>query len=454
MKAFNSPLETIMKQEVDAVRRSPPQVIAYNYKVIVHTPQRDINALMIGGVHVLRDYYTRFGDVLSVQASFAVGDVIHDILVHHDDLEITLIRIPLLATATYQTAGGHPQKVVRYTAKLYDAKNLLAEGKSLIAASKTEANSNNIMAVDFQLISPALNKLRVATFNGTVRDSSGMDTVRAIIKLTDPDCKNITTEPGYDTTVKEHILIPPLTRVVDIPKRINQTVGGMYPTGFCYYRQDSGWYLFSPYNVNYYHTSPSTLTIINIAKNKLPEMEVTFRKTASQLIVLGTGDTSHIDFSETNIYNQGNGVRFIDSNSIIEGFGEVVNNKLVVDRTKNVTQMVDPTTKRNVNNAVQSPARITDKYNLEYSELLRRSGSLVQVEWEAAEVDTIYPGMPVRYMYMDGEVAKEIYGRVIGVESKSRQTNRDPKQRIFIDDAILTVFVSRSAKPNTNPINL
>lgn len=451
---FNSPLETIMKQEVDAVRRSPPQVIAYNYKVIVHTPTRDIPALLIGGVHVLRDYYTRFGDVLSIQSSFAVGDIVHDILPNHEDLEITLIRIPLLATANYQTASNQSQKVARYTAKLYDARNLLAEGKTLIAANKNEANSNNILSVDFQLISPALNKLRVATFNGTVRDSSGMDTVRAILQSSDPDCKNITTEPGFDTKKKDHILIPPLTRIVDIPKRINQTVGGMYSAGFCYYRQTNGWYLFAPYNVNYYHVAPLTLTIINIAKNKLPEMEVTFRKTASQLIVLGTGDTSHIDFSETNIYNQGNGVRFVDSNSIIEGFGEVVNNKLVVDRTKNVTQMVDPTMQRKVNNAVQSPARITDKYNLEYSELLRRAGSLVQVEWEAAEIDNIYPGMPVRYMYMDGEIAKEIYGRVLGVECKSRQTNRDPKQRIFIDDAIVTLFVSRSAKPNTAPIAL
>lgn len=92
-------------------------------KSLSHTSTRDIPALLIGGVHVLRDYYTRFGDVLSIQASFAVGDIVHDILPNHEDLEITLIRIPLLATASYQTASNQSQKVARYTAKLYDARN-------------------------------------------------------------------------------------------------------------------------------------------------------------------------------------------------------------------------------------------------------------------------------------------------------------------------------------------
>jgi hypothetical protein len=183
-------------------------------------------------------------------------------------------------------------------------------------------------------------------------------------------------------------------------------------------------------------------------KDKLPGIEVSFRKTGNQVIILATGDTAHIDNSEAQTANLGNGVRFVDSRTIMEGFGEVINNKFVVDRSKNVTQVSNPNQQRKVNVTNQSNVRITSSYNLEYSELMRKAGSIVQCAWESSDVNLLYPGMPVRYLYMDGEQAKEIYGRLIADETKTRQSNRHPTQRIFVNDSVLTLFVSKSGVPD------
>lgn len=453
-------LETIMREEITAITTSPAQVVSYNYRVEIHTPTLTIPALMVSSVNLLRDYYTRFGDVVSLQASFAMGDVLHRILPYHTQLEITLIKIPLQTNSKYEEITGAGNRVIRYTAKLYNAENVLLEGKQMEAASQSESNKNNLIALDFQLISRDLEELRVKTFGSIIRKSNGADAIRAVLMCHCLKTRGVDVEPGYSAQIKEHITVPHQSRVVDIPKLINKLVGGLYPTGFRYYMQGSMWYLYSPYNVKRYDTSPTTLTIINLPKDKLSQMEVTFRKVGGQVIILATGDTSHFDESETSIQNQGNGFKFVDSNKVFQDFGEIKDNKFIVNRTKNVTQVVNKNQERAVNIAPEISTRVTSGYNLEYSEVMRRAGSLVQVQWESSEIDHIHPGMPVRYMYMDSGLPKEIYGRVIATETKSRQTNRSPTQRIFTNDSILTVFVSNSGVPekdiaeDTTPIRV
>ena len=443
-------LQTIINQEINAIGQASPQVVSYNYKLTVHCPNgKEIPALVINSVNQLRDYYTRFGDVVSVQASFPVGEVTHNILPNHTDLEITLIKIPLRTASRYEEITSEGNTVTRYTAKLYDVKSAMLEGKQIEASSSKQSNINSMMALDFQLIPTGLEELRIKTFGSVIRESTPMDAIMCVLMANTPGVKGITVESGYTTEVKNHIVVPHLTRVVDAPKTINRLTGGIYPTGFKYYNQDDMWYIYSPYNITYYHLALKTLTVINLPKDKLAEMEVTFRETAGQLIVLGTGDTSHFDESETTMQNQGNGFKFIDASKVFEDFGEIKDNKFLVDRTKNVTQVVNPHQMRKVNVATEVPQRITSSYNLEYSEILKRSGSIVQVQWESSKSDLIHPGMPVRYMYMDSGLAKEIYGRVIAVETKTRQTNRSVTQRIFTNDSIVTLFVSTATAPST-----
>lgn len=438
-----SVLQTIMSQEISAISSSSPKVVSYNYKVLVHLPNgREIPALIVNSVNLLRDYYTRFGDVVSIQATFPLGEVIHDILPNHTDLEITLIKVPLRTSSKYEEITSEGNGVVRYTAKLYDAKSSLLEGKQMEASSRSQANVGNMMPLDFQLIPTILDEIRVKTFGSVIRESTPINAITCILMGNTPNSKGVTVEPNFDVKVKDHIIVPHLTRVVDTPKVINKLVGGIYPTGFKYYMQDSMWYLYSPYNITQYHLSDKTATIINLPKDKMSGMEVTFRTTAGQLIILGTGDTEHFDSSETTMQNSGNGFKFVDASKILEDFGEIKENRFIVDRTKNVNQVVNPHQQRKVNIAPESSQRITSSYNLEYSEVMRKGGSIVQVAWEASEVDLMYPGMPIRYMYMDSNVAKEVYGRLIATETKTRQTNRSVTQRIFTNDTILTIFIS------------
>src|SRR5699024_6628253 len=145
------------------------------------------------------------------------------------------------------------------------------------------------------------------------------------------------------------------------------------------------------------------------------------------------------------IQNQGNGFKFVDASKVMEDFGEIVDNKFVVDRTKNVTQVVNVHQQRKVNVVNESAQRFTSAYNLEYSEIMKRSGSLVQVVWAYSEADLLYPGMPRRDKYMHTGQRKEDYGRAVATETQTRQTNRSVTQRIFTNDTVVTLFVSTAS---------
>jgi hypothetical protein len=55
----------------------------------------------------------------------------------------------------------------------------------------------------------------------------------------------------------------------------------------------------------------------------------------------------------------------------------------------------------------------------------------------------IYPGMPVRVMYLNGKKDESLYGITIGTHTLYRPTNIDPKQKRFGSETQLTVFVGR-----------
>ena len=453
MSAHN-PLETIMREEILAVKNAPMQVTTYSYLATIHTPALDIPAMIVKSVNYLRDYNTRFTEVISIQVTVPAGEVIHEILPTYQDLELTLIRIPLETTSSYMEASGIGRHIARYTAKLYNYNNLVVEGENLASQSKHDANINDLIDLDFQLIDPLVEQIRVKQFGGIIRNQSGINAVKAVLSQSTEVSTGVTVEPGYSETIKEHISITHGTRLVDVPKMINKRCGGIYPTGFRYYYYNQMWWIYSPFNVKRFHDAQQTLTVVNLPKDKLAEAETTFRKTGTQMIILATGETKHIDETEIKLQTMGNGVKFIDASQVTKDFGIIEDNKLVVDRSLNVSQVVHSSQERKTNVATMAPSRITSGYNLEYSELARRACSVVQVAWESAEIEYIYAGMPVRFLYMDKDVAKEIYGRVVGVEAKTRPLDRTVKKKRFSMDAIVTFVVANAAVTDESAIDL
>lgn len=446
------PLETLMKEEIVAVKNSGNYTVKYAITCQIATPTHIYGALFVDSLHLLRDYMNRFSDVLSITAIFGKGTIVHGILPHAKSLEAYITLRPLANVPEYVEQSNIGPIEYRYKAILYENPQELIKNNLTNTQSEQMSNSEDIGYLQFQLVNPVQEAIRTKTFGGVIRQSSGLDAIRAILtkysKLegidTSQQIKGVDVQEGYTKDIKEHILIPHLTPVIRVPKLIEEVVGGIYPTGMQYYLQGSYWYIWSPYDTSRYGTDTVSLTVFNIPENKLAQIEKTFRITHRQLIILSTGAVDFKPIEEKHLPNTPPSLRFVDSRTILGGFGKVETNKLTIDGRENYTAIEDPAiTELNPSNlAVESQVRITDKYLLEYGEMAKKRGALLQFTWENSVDNLIYPGMPIRFIYMKDKIPHQVYGTVIALDSKFQSETQGMMQRRFLNKTIVSCFVT------------
>lgn len=442
------PLDSLMKQEVDRIKSGQQYTLKYSIKCRLHAPNEDIDALFVMDFSLLRDYVNNFSDVLSITAIFGAGTVAHRIMPYSKELEATVTLRPLANVPEYVDSPNGTIKEYRYKAVLYDNSVSAIESNVVSDISRNQRDIEDISSVKIQLVNPLQEQLRAKTFGGAIRNSVPMYAIRALLtkysKLESVETQNKVTgveiAPGFNTELKEHIVIPHSTPVIRLPLVINDIVGGIYPTGFQYYLQRNIWHIFSPFNIKAFEKSENTLTVINITKDKLAQIEKTFRITPTQTIVLSTGEVKFVRLSDKAELNESSGTRFIDAKKIMNGFGTSGDNKLVVSRQKNINEF-ETVNSQKTSLIKESKKRITTSYMSEYSNIAYRKGAMLQFVWENSIDDLIMPGMPLRFMYMDGAMPKQVYGIVIALESTYISDTKGSIQKKFSNNTVISAFV-------------
>lgn len=445
-------LDSIMQYEIDAIKNGQSYVIFYDVSVTIHTPKGDLDILYPIRFDRLKDYVDHFSDVINLTVAVTGGVMAHDIFPNQENLEITLKMIPLMNTTTYNKLDNGEILNKRFIARLTKHEGQLVEGNSDAVTQREVAGSEHIVSCTFQLVDKVIMALRSKTVGNIVRNVKPMELIKFCLTEYSKDLGSGDSEkiagvnivPGFTEEEREHIIIPHLTRLTTLPRVVNEAVGGLYPTGFSYYLEDNFWYVFPLYDTTRFSKSDYTLTIINVPKNRLPGIEKTFRVTPTQVIIMSTGEVKHVDTSITERDTLGTATRFVDSRKVIEGFGEREDNKFITNFDSNVTEAtVSALTSDPTQQAVHQQIKVTSAYNLEYSRLSERNGSKMIITWENSNDILLYPGMPVRYMFLVQGKAHQLYGTLLAAETMSTPTNKDPQQKKFGSTTTLSCFMTR-----------
>jgi hypothetical protein len=100
---------------------------------------------------------------------------------------------------------------------------------------------------------------------------------------------------------------------------------------------------------------------------------------------------------------------------------------------------------------VEAPVRITAAYLTEYGRIAARAGMIIEGEWENSNKDVLYPGMPLKFMYMQNGTVEELTGVLVGDHTFEFRTTVGSNNIRFISKTKLTMFVSRKVKLS-NPV--
>lgn len=440
---------TPLVEEITEIFGGGPNPVNFVWECVISLPDRDVRANKVVSIDINRDYLNNFGDEVVIKITVPHGFYNSEILKNRDKLFFELTRKPVSENGE----GTSPTEI--YT-KLYKALPL-RESSGILSGNIPQAQDSeamdlmNLVEVEFQLLEPVLKNIAIHQTGGIFRETVPANAVRYLLTtvLKGMDLPKEESVLGVDMVSPDnkkpsaHVIIPHGTNLEDIPTLVQEEWGGIYNTGIGSYLQDNIWYLWPQYRLNRCENEKRTARIYNLPPNRYPGIERSYRMNGEELVILSTGEARHLDQSYGEQYNQGTGTRFTLGKRIMDGFGEAKENKFTINKAENnieINSVFDT-------DFVYSPVsnkRISNNLFSEASRLSRRLGSTLTLVWENSRIELIYPGMPVKFHYLENNEIKELNGVVMSAHHLIYDDKPGPVQRRHKTNTAITLFIEKT----------
>ncbi len=433
--------------------------VHYKWEATIRANSVLVATYQVRYVQINRSYLTQqYSDEMTIEVAMRSGDYDFYVWPFKDNLEMLLTRTPLVEGGADQNPN---QSILhlRYRAIPLDQHSDVVTNNNVMASNEKVQNDLTVKTAKFQLVDLVIERLRMISAGGVVRNTDPGNAVRCLLGLysdganidNDIAVKGIDLAPGYNDAVRDHIVIPHGLPATDMPFYIHKHCGGVYAMGMSAYLQNSIWYVFPPYSLQRYHTNTSSkvLTAINIPANRMPLVERSYRVTPTQVIIMANGENKHKDFSEPLFQNLGNGVRYGNASKVMNGFAAISDNKAVANRSQNAVETIFETRTTGLNHVTMADARFTSNMAFEKSKLAYRAGMFLVVGWEQADPTIIYPGMPVRYIYEHNGQLAELFGTVVGAQYTIISGSKNMLGGRHNCNAALQLFLEKDSPLNT-----
>lgn len=395
-----------------------------------------------------RDYIENFAQLFTITVVTTLKEYEELVLADPSTLKMTVRLYELSKNASVSAQYFVNPIEFTYKAKIIDiASDQIAQNNPMI--NNPQTGNLTIKQFSLQLLEPGFESVSIKTAGGGFRDISGVELIKILLTRysTDDEIDTVTSVqgvdvvPGYNEQKMSQIPIDHMTPLVKAINIINDNCGGIYPTGFSYFLQGNIWYLFPPYDLSLFDKARKTITVVNLPKDRLPTLEKTYFNSDTKLIVLSTRDATYTDNREVNTFNHGSSVRFLDANRLLDGFGEVKDNKFLVNSALNVNEVTLNERKDGANILRSGQARITSNKNSELSKLAQKRGFYFQLIWENSDDSLLFPGMPAKVLYLKDNKPASAKGVLIETETIWVPAEKNFKATKLTRTTALTFFV-------------
>lgn len=342
-----------------------------------------------------------------------------------------------------------------YRAWLADSLDVALAGGDI---GDSETDENRLMDITFQLTDPKHDEMRYTDVGGIHRDQTltqlmqlklGFDLEGrgSTAGLDNPDydgVRGVDIYPTSNATHYQHIPVDSGTPLTKLPTFLQRTKG-IYATGLGQFYQSGRWYIFPLLDVTRFDTEEKTLTILNVPPDDMISPERSFIYEADQLYVFSTGGADYLDSSENTFQRYGSSVSFTPAkNNLLNDHVTRSNNKTTP--RPDATLQGYAVTKRSMDQSksINAYHHFTDNPYPMTSEMALGRGVILRVGWENADTSLLYPGMPVKFLYiMDGNVTAR-YGTLVAVDCSTAPSTGLALDDDYRNNATLTLFLDRN----------
>lgn len=439
--------DSSLYNEVQAIQNSDEKS-QFTWRVQLHIGVTDYDVYKATEIDELCDFEVNFAKEMMVTVQIPGGMYAYDIYPNKNNIEMTLFKYPLLESGD-ASDDDSPVQSERYKAILKDTGDPVMEANGMNHPTREALDLTNIIPAQFQLIEQSVEQLRLMTVGGIYRGAKVADVIKSILttesaKIDVPqehEVQGVDMIKASNDKIRDHIIIPHGMPLVAVPEYIHQHCGGVYNTGMGYFFQDDYWFVYPCYDTTRFDTAHSTITVINVPKNKFVGTERSFRQDGDNLVVMATGDVKFRNDSNKQQLTGGNGVRFADADNFLTGFITTKNNKAIASRASNNSEFTSVTRDDGLNNVRMSDNPITSNPYVEYSKLARRNGGVFAFTWENSDPSLIKPGTMVKIMYLQEDDIVEIFGVLLKVASYHHLLGTGQTATRYRTNTMLSIFV-------------
>jgi len=455
MEIQNSPL-ALMAAKI--IKEGTSSVTSYKAIIAILPDENDtyqttqwVYPLQINNINILRDYVHNFSDIITCTMQIPIGQYTYLLYPKRAKLEVTLIKT--IKNINGEEVTGNNIESEKFYGFLIKPPNpaTIANGAEMIDQGTLDLKG--VLDINFQLVSEAVTKLKAITFSTIVRNTALDDLMQTVLptemqKLqldSSVAMQDFELSPIDNDTTYDAILFPTGFRLIDMPDYLQDTYG-LYNAGMGSYIQNRTWYIFPLYDNSDYDQLLRTVNFHIVPKKKYNGVEHTYIVNKDSINILITSDTKFKDDAGTGQYNAGNGVRYVDANNVVDGYGTTKDNKITINRQDNVSEYIVNNNPKNINVVSTPTNNVTANPFKANSELTSRIGGTVRLTWQNSNPSLLLPSMKCKITYFDEGITKEIYGLVLKSQNITVK-NSDINTVNHVTTTVVDIFIQ------TLPVN-
>lgn len=423
-----------LQLEIDPVLNNDTGITnGMTYKLILSTPKLDITIGIIVSIDVKRDYSGNVGDYITVD--FLTYDNIYfrDIHPYKDNLELTII-----------SKVKDKETKERYKFAILNQK--ATDANPLAKQDRSQLGTTGFQRVLGQCLDRGIEAIKSVTINAIYRSTTVKNLM--ISELANLKSYNIsvdgsevcpsltfTKDPDNEQTY-DHIIVGATkgdtvgVKALDFPSFLQNTKYGVYNGNiFTYYQKYEGKpsiFVGPLFDGQLYNNcDKKKLLIVRPNGMNYDQIENTFLEDGDILRVVVKSKVQAIDEGENTFMSDGSSYTFTNPKAIADRDISISGNSVSTDPNKRM-QTHTIKDRRDANTSTNYLGTVVNLYK-ERSKYVKASMAIYQFQWVSCDIDLIYPGMPVCYMYYENKRGiMKLYGIVQSTfstysgESKSR----------------------------------
>lgn len=438
-------VSTSVYAEMMNIFSTPAAGKEFDPAVTFHLPNESLEIDQVYGIQVSRDYVEQFGDQIVLTIGVGIATFTQKILPVKRNIEVELILYPLV-NGTREQDPEKPVQAARYRGVILDTDDYDIKAGNELTTDIYKGDQSERKAIRLQLLDPILNEARAERVAG-IYAGNMEDIIRGLMS------PNFANRTQHETSVKgveivtpdnptkfTQMLIPP-TLLVDLPDYLQKRYG-IYKNNVGVYLQHDLWWVWSLYDTDRFDTADKTATVIVVDQNTMPVSDNSFLIEDDDIYILSTGDVHHQDKSEHRLLEFGNGVRYQDTDNLIDTYSKTVSGRTTITRSENVREYVLEGREDGFN--FLNHSGLTTNHLDEVSKINVRRGGLVRLPWESSDPTLLYPGMGFRVIYRSKDDVKVLKAILVGSHSLYTSETEEFTDTPMRCKTVLSLWIERN----------